>query len=329
MKLFVYNMRPFDEKAYFQAFSSQFNISCESTAETPSLETVHLAKGYDAISIVPSKMNAPLIDAFYAIGVRLITTRSIGYEHIDIAHAEKIGMHVSNVAYAPESVADYAIMLMMMSLRRMPHILSAMRHQNFALRGKIGRDLSQCTIGIIGGGQIGRTVLRHLSGFGARLLVYGRHPDETVAQYASYVALDTLLSESDVISLHVQMTPENHHLIDAGAIEKMKPGVVLINTARGALIDTTALISGLESGKIGAAALDVLENENRIYFKDRSGECLNDRDYLVLSGYPNVILSSHVAFYTDKAISDMAESTFKSLLAYAVGEDNPLEITRI
>ena len=234
--------------------------------------------------------------------------------------ARELGMKVANVDYPPNGVANFAIMLMLMSLRKAGHILKRGEAQDYSLQGKIGRDISTCTVGVIGTGRIGRTVLQHLSGFGCRLLAYDLYPNDEAKKIAEYVPLETLLAESDVITLHTNATEENHHLIDTKAIESMKPGVTIINTARGKLIDSDALIAGLESGKIGGAGLDVIEDETGIYYYNRMGQAIPNRELNLLRSYPNVIVSPHTAFYTDVNVASMVQSPFEALDAYAHGQ---------
>lgn len=326
MKIFVYNVREFDEKPYFEHFSKIYGYEYVSTSEFPTLENAHCAQGCDAISIIPCKMDALLLDKFHALGIRYILTRSIGFEHIDIAYAHKLGMRVSHASYSANSVADYAILMMLMCCRKVLQIVDRARIQDYTLKGKMGREISQCTIGIIGTGKIGCTVLKHLHGFGCRLLANSAHQNEEAKQYASYVPLDTLFAESDIISIHTSAKQDNYHFINSESIQKMKDNVILVNTARGSLIDTKALIDGIESGKIGAAALDVIENEQGLYYLDKVGSIINHHDLAILRSYPNVIFTPHTAFYTDVAISEQIESMFKSIHAFETGEDNPLEV---
>lgn len=326
MKIFIYSLREFDEKPYVEHFSKIYGYEYVSTSEFPTLENAHLAQGCDAISIIPCKMDALLLDKFHALGVRYILTRSIGFEHIDIAYAHKLGIRVSNVSYSANSVANYTILMMLMSCRKVLQIVDRARIQDYTLKGKMGREISQCTIGIIGTGKIGCTVLKHLQGFGCRLLAYGAHQNEEAKQYASYVSLDTLFAESDIISIHTSATQENYHFIHSESFQKMKDNVIIVNTARGSFIDTKALIDGIESGKVGAAALDVIENEHDLYYLDKIGSAIKNHDLAILRSFPNVIVTPHAAFYTDEAISDQIESMFKSIHAFETGEDNPLEV---
>jgi len=238
----------------------------------------------------------------------------------------ELGMRASHAVYSPESVANYAIMLMLMACRKLPYVLDRAKLQDFSLQGKRGRELSKMTVGVIGLGRIGRTVLRHLSGFGCRLLGYDVHVTEEARALCEAVDLDTIWRECDVITLHCPATAENHHMIDAQAIAKMKDGVILINTARGSLMDSAALIDALETGKIGAAALDVLENEYGLYYMNRMGDAIANRELALLSSFPNVIVSPHTAFYTDVSIRDMAQCTIEAACAFARGEDTPLEV---
>ena len=211
----------------------------------------------------------------------------------------------------------------------MGHILKRGEVQDYSLQGKIGRDLSGCTVGVIGTGHIGRTVLQHLSGFGCKLLAYDLYPSEEAAQYARYVDFDTLCAESDVITLHTNATAENHHLIDAAALARMKQGAVIVNTARGSLIDSKALIDALESGHIGAAALDVLENENGLYYYNRAGDPIANTELALLRSFPNVLLTCHTAFYTDEDVESMVRGVFESAAAFAKGEPTRHDVSRL
>ena len=281
-RVFFYTLRPYDELGIAQRLAPQLDVEFGSTQEYPTLKNAELAKGYDAVSVTPCDMSAPMVKRFHELGVKSICCRSIGYDHVDRETARELGMKVANVDYPPNGVANFAIMLMLMSLRKAGHILKRGEAQDYSLQGKIGRDISTCTVGVIGTGRIGRTVLQHLSGFGCRLLAYDLYPNDEVKKIAEYVPLETLLAESDVITLHTNATEENHHLIDTKAIESMKPGVTIINTARGKLIDSDALIAGLESGKIGAAGLDVLENENGLYYYNRMGDVIPNPELAAL-----------------------------------------------
>ncbi len=324
MKIFAYAMREFDEKDFFEKYSKELGCEYGYTTEYPSPENVELARGYDAISATPCNLDADMLDRFYAVGVRYVSTRSIGVDHIDLKHAKELGMGVCHVSYAPETVADYSIMLMLMCCRNIYHILERSKVQDYTLKGKMGRDISDCTIGVIGAGQIGRTVIKHLSAFGCRILAYDLYPNEETAKIAEYVSLDELYAQADIITLHAPATAENYHLLNTEAFAKMKQDVIIINTARGTLIDTAALIEAIESGKISHAALDVLEQENGLYYANRMGKPIANRDLAILRSFPNVILSPHTAFYTEKVVSDMAYKCMKGVLDMMNHVENPL-----
>lgn len=326
MKIFAYCLREFDEKAFWDKLTTEFDAEYGYTTAYPSPENVHLAKGYDAISATPCNLDADMLERFYAVGVRYIATRSIGFDHIDLKKAKELGMGVCNVSYAPETVADYSIMLMLMCCRNICHILDRARIQDYTLKGKMGKDLSDCTVGIIGTGQIGKTVIKHLSGFGCRLIAYDIYPNDEVKKYAEYVDLETLYKESDVISLHTPATPDNYHILNEQTFEQMKSGVIIVNTARGTLIDADALIKAVENGKIGHAALDVLENEDGLYYINRMGDAIQNRQLAILNSFPNVILSPHTAFYTEKVVWNMAYKTFKGVQDMMQKNSNPLII---
>lgn len=328
MKIFAYCLREFDEKGFFDEICSRYGAEYDYTTDYPNPNNVALASGYDAVSITPCDMGAAMLDRFYAVGVRYVATRSIGFDHIDLDHARRLGMGVCHVSYAPETVADYAIMMMLMCCRNICHILDRSRVQDYTLKGKMGKDLCDCTVGIIGTGQIGKTVARHLSAFGCRILAYDLYPDNKLSGIAEYVSLEELYAQSDIITLHTPATAENHHMLNENAFRLMKDGVVLINTARGALIDTEALICAIESGKIGHAALDVLEHEDGLYYSNRMGDPISNRHMAVLRSFPNVILTPHTAFYTQKVVYDMALKTVKGVHDMMNGNENPLVLVK-
>ena len=258
--------------------------------------------------------------------MKYLLCRSIGYDHVDLHKAKELGMKVSNVSYPPSGVANYAIMLMLMLQRRITQILARADLQDYSLKGKIGRDMSFSSVGVIGTGRIGRTVIEHLSGFGCKIYCYDPYQNEEVKKYAEYVSLDELYAKSEVITLHTNATEENHHLLNAEAFAKMKDGVLIVNTARGKLIDTDALVEALESGKVGGAALDVLEKEDGLYYYNRIGDVIANRDMALLRSFPNVIMSPHTAFYTQQAISHMVGSCFEAAEAFEKGEKTVHEV---
>ena len=327
VKVFFYTLRPYDEQGILEELAKQRGIEYGYTEAYPTMENAQLAAGYDAVSLTPCDMSAPMLQRFHDLGVKAVCCRSIGYDHVDLEKARELGMKVSNVDYPPNGVANFAIMLMLMSLRKAGHILKRGELQDYSLKGKIGRDISNCTVGVIGTGRIGQTVLKHLSGFGCELLAYDLYPNDEARQYAEYVDLDTLYKSCDIITLHTNATEENHHLIDAKAIAAMKPGTVIINTARGKLIDSDALIAGLESGKLGGAALDVLENENGLYYYNRMGDVIPNPELAALRSMPNVILTDHTAFYTEEDVESMVQGVLESAQALVNGRPTRHDVT--
>lgn len=326
MKMFVYNFREFDEGRYFEQFTKEYGITAEYTSRTPTVENASEVKGYECINVITTKIDRPLLEKYKEYGVKYITTRTIGYDHIDVAAAKELGIKVSNITYTPDTVAEYTVMLMLMAKRKMKRIMERAVIQDYTLKGIIGSEIHQCTVGVIGTGRIGETVIRDLSGFGCKLLAYDLYEKESVKKYAAYTDLDTLLKESDIISLHMPANESNYHMIDAAAIEKMKQGVLIVNTARGALIDSEALIQGIESGKVGGAALDVVEKELGLYYNDLRATVLDNRELAILKSFPNVIVTPHMAFYTEEAIHDMVKNSIESYCMFAQGKDNPFEV---
>ena len=327
MKIAFYQMRPFDEQAYIEQFSREFGIDYVTIPGAPCPENLDKAAGCDAVSQNPCEILPEYVEAWARMGVKYLLCRSIGYDHIPLETAKKLGMRVAHSHYPPEGVANYAIMLMLMCTRKMNQTMLRAAAQDYTLPGKMGKDLSNCTVGVIGTGKIGRTVIAHLQGFGCKILAYDLYQSDEVAQMAEYVPLDELYARSDVITLHTNATEENHHLIDAKAIETMKPGVTIINTARGKLIDSDALIAGLESGKIGAAGLDVLENENGLYYYNRMGDVIQNPELAVLRSMPNVILTDHTAFYTHEDVESMVRGVLESAVAFEQNQPTRHDVT--
>ncbi|MBC5689874.1 lactate dehydrogenase [Mediterraneibacter sp. NSJ-55] len=324
MKIFIYAMREFDELDVAEKLKKEYGIDFEWSAQYPTLENAHLAQGCDAVSTTPCEMGAEILERFHSLGVKYITTRSIGYDHIDLKRAGELGIRVSNTKYDPDGVSNYTVMLILMCLRNMLYILKCAEVQDYTLRKKIGKDLASCTVGVIGTGQIGANVVRNLSGFGCKILAYDIYEKEYLP--CEYVPLEELYEKSDIITIHTPATPESHHMINAQTIAHMKKGAMLVNCARGSMIDTDALIEGLESGQIGGAALDVLEKEDGLYYYNRMGDVIENRTMAILRSFPNVILSPHTAFYTDKDVENMMRYNFDSLYRFENGLENPLEV---
>lgn len=328
MKIFAYALREYDEKAYMEDICSKLGVEYAYTSEYPSLENIELARGYEGISIITNPMDPELLDALHKVGAKYISTRSIGYDHIDVDYAHQLGMKVCHVTYSPNSVANYTIMMMLMACRKIDYIMAKTNLQDFSLEGKIGKELSLSTVGVVGTGQIGETVIRHLHGFGCKILAYDLNPKESLREMATYVDLDTLYAESDIITLHVPGCKENLHMICEETIAKMKEGVILVNAARGSLVDTPALIRGLETGRIAFAALDTFENEKGLFYLNYEKRPLANQDFHMLKAMPNVMLSPHMAFYTDQAVSDMVGNSVKGLLLCEGAGENPFEVLR-
>lgn len=328
MKIFAYSVRE-DEEKYVEEFRNSNGIVCDYVSEYPSVDNLSLAKGYDAVSIINNVLTKEMYEGWRKLGIKYIATRSVGYDHFDLPLMKELGIRGVHATYSPNAVANFTIMLMLMSCRKMPFMLYKAGCQDFSLPGKIGKELSQCTVGIIGTGQIGETVIKHLHGFGCRILAYSTTEKEEVKKYAQYVDIDTLYKECDVISLHIPGNEKNRHLIDREAIAKMKDDVIFINTARGSVVDSNALIEGLESGKIGFAALDTFEEERGLYYKNLEREQIVNRTRAILSTFQNVILTPHMAFYTEQSTSDMVRTTMLGLRSFESGEASDVVIREL
>lgn len=326
MRIFAYALRPYDELPCLEALSRELGFDYGWTADYPTLENAELAAGADGICIITNPMSRELLAAYRELGVRGLATRSIGYEHIDLAAARDLGIRVGHASYPPEGVADYAIMLMLMALRKVKLVCRHAAAQDFTLEGKLGRSLAGCTVGVVGTGAIGSCVVRELRGFGCRVIAYDPFPRAKLAELATYTSLPELLASSDVVTLHAPGLPENHHMIGAEELSLMKEDAVLVNAARGSLVDTAALLDALESGRIGGAALDTIEHEAGLYYLDRSRDALPNRDRAALMALPNAIVTPHMAFYTAEDVEGMVRSNVEALLAFAAGVETPHEV---
>ncbi|WP_320129804.1 NAD(P)-dependent oxidoreductase [uncultured Sphaerochaeta sp.] len=319
MKIFAYSVRP-DEIELFRLFSNTYSVTVDTTDKAPSLATADLSAGYEAISIITTPIDRPLLEQFKALGVHYVSTRTVGFEHIDGKAAEELGIAYGNVSYSPYSVAEYTVMFMLMALRKTKTILAKNAMQDYSLAGTTGRQLHNQTVGIIGTGKIGRTVIKILQGFGCKILATDPYPDSVLANDIHYVSLAELLAASDVITLHVPASTDDSYLLGKAEFAAMKEGMVVVNTARGSLIDQEALMDAIEVGKVGAAALDVIQQEKALYYNDLRYNPLSARTLAILRSYPNVIVTSHTAFHTDQAISDMVENSIKACIEHCSTE---------
>jgi D-lactate dehydrogenase len=289
-------------------------------------ETVGLATGFEAVCLfVNDQVDAAVIAKLRSLGVRLIALRCAGYNNVDLSAATKHGIAVVRVpAYSPYAVAEHTIALMLALNRKVHRAYNRVREGNFALDGLVGFDMHGKTVGVIGTGQIGTVVTQILTGFSCPTLAFDPFPNPTCRSLGvRYVELSELLAQSDIISLHCPLTLENKYLINEAAIARMKDGVMLINTSRGALLDTVAIIDGLKSGKIGYLGLDVYEEEEEIFFEDRSGLILSDDVFARLLTFPNVIITGHQAFFTREALSNIAATTIENITKFE--NNQPLE----
>lgn len=325
MKLAVYSCRP-DERPLFEKYAAQYQIGLALTSEAPSLENASLTEGCQAVCVITTAVPPEIIDIWHSYGVKVISTRTVGYEHVDYKYAASLGIAVSNVSYTPHTVAEYTVMAILMAIRRMKTILIRYIGQDYSLDNIRGRELCHMTVGVVGTGRIGEAVVENLSGFGCKILANNLVEKESVKKLATYTDIDTIWNECDLITFHVPATADTWHMVNADTLSRMKDGVILINMARGSLIDTSALIEALENHKVAAAALDVLEDESHIYYKDFKYTPVAHHEMAILNSMPNVLLTPHTAFFTDEAVSDMIEYSMTSCLATVRGDKNPFQI---
>lgn len=318
----------FDTHAYerppFEAANARFHHDLTFLEPRLTRETASLAAGHEAVcSFVNDRVDAAALRILRDGGTRLVALRSAGYNHVDLPAAADLGLAVARVPeYSPYAVAEHAAALVLALNRKVHRAYARVREWNFSLEGLVGFDLHGKVVGVAGTGRIGRAVARIFHGFGCRVLAYDLRPDPGLVSDLGvrYVDLPELYRDSDVISLHVPLTPATYHMIDARALATMKRGVLLVNTGRGALIDSRALLAALKSGRVGAAGLDVYEEEEGVFFQDLSSQVLQDDVLARLLTFPNVLVTSHQAFLTREALAAIAQVTLQNVAAFERGE---------
>lgn len=328
MKVAVFNTKPYD-RHFLATANAQFNHELCFFEPRLDSQTVALAKNFPAVCVfVNDNLDRPILENLAEGGTNLIALRCAGYNNIDLGAAKELNLTLVRVpAYSPYAVAEHAIALILTLNRKIHRAYSRVREGNFTLNGLLGFDLHGSTVGIIGTGKIGRIAGQILHGFGCKILAYDPYPhDDFAKKYGTYVSFDTLLSQSDIISLHCPLTQENYYLIDDRAIDLMKPGVMLINTSRGGLIKTKAIIKGLKSQKIGYLGLDVYEEEDSLFFEDLSNEVIEDDDFQRLLTFPNVIITGHQAFFTKNALENIATTTLSNIRDIEQGKSCPNQV---
>jgi len=324
MKTLFFSARSFEIPYLKQANINHHEI--ELIREGLTLKTSQLAEGMDAIALFSGDdASAPVLKKLKKQGVKFITTRSAGFNHIDLEKAKELKLKVARVpAYSPFAIAEHTIALMLTLNRKIIHANRRIKELNFSLDGLVGFDMHGKTVGVIGAGEIGSKLIKILNGFGCKILAFDINPNrELEKQYnIQYVELNSLLKVSDIINLHVPLNKQTHYIINKDSIDLMKKGVMLINTGRGKLLDTKAVIDGLKSTQIGYLGLDVYEEEEGLFFEDHSNEILQDDVIARLMTFKNVLITSHQAFLTDTALRNIASTTFENLDAFKQGKLN-------
>ena len=319
----VFDTKPYDREALLRA-SAELDLEWRFMDCRLSTETAVAAQGAQAIcTFVNDRPDRPCLEALAKLGVKHVALRCAGFNSIDLVAAKELGFAVTRVpAYSPYAVAEHAVALLLALNRKIPRANNRVHDLNFSLQGLVGFDLHGKTAGIIGTGKIGRITAQILRGFGMRVLAFDPFPSPEWAQQhgIEYTDPPTIARECEVISLHTPLTPETHHGINARTLDLMKPGAILINVSRGALIDTKALIEALKSGRLGGVALDVYEEEEGVFFEDLSGQILHDDDLARLLTFPNVLITAHQAFLTQEALAEIARVTATNIAAFARGQ---------
>ncbi|WP_457787535.1 2-hydroxyacid dehydrogenase [Pseudomonas sp. PL-6] len=321
MRICLFSSKPYDRDSFLAAARPDaWQLQFHETRLTAA--SAALADGCEVVcAFINDELSAPVLERLAAAGTRLVALRSAGYNHVDLKAAERLGLCVVRVpAYSPHAVAEHAVALILALNRRIHRAFNRTREGDFSLHGLTGFDLHGKTVGVIGAGKIGQAFARIMAGFGCRVLIHDPLPLAGLdAIGARQVPLDEVIGQSDILSLHCPLTASSHHLIDAARLAQMKRGAMLINTGRGALVDTPALIGALKSGQLGYLGLDVYEEESELFFEDRSDLPLQDDVLARLLTFPNVIVTAHQAFLTQEALAAIARTTLDNIAAWAAG----------
>lgn len=323
MHVLVYGTRPYDQEHLEVANRGVHELTF--TPASLDEQTAALAQGFPAICcFVDDDVSAAVLQQLAAGGTKLVTLRSTGFNNVDLNAAEEYGITVMRVSYySPYAVAEFAVGLILALNRKIHRAYNRTRENNFLLTGLLGFDIHGKTVGIAGTGKIGATLARIMTGFGCTLLGYDLyHNQDCIDLGMRYVSPEELFAESDIISLHLPLTPQTHHFVNAASIARMQRGTMLINTSRGGLVDTEALIEGLKNGQVGAVGLDVYEEEEELYFHDLSDQIMTDDVFARLVTFPNVLVTGHQAFFTREALTTICETTIRNISDFAAGREN-------
>nr|WP_110670269.1 2-hydroxyacid dehydrogenase [Salinicola halophilus] len=328
MQITLFSAQPYDRRFFEEVRQAHFadaDLHFVYQEARLDAQSATLAEGSDAVCVfVNDRLDAETLEALAGLGVRAVALRCAGFNNVDLDAARRLGLFVARVpAYSPEAVAEHALAMIMTLNRKTHRAFNRVREGNFALDGLLGVTLHGKTAGVVGTGRIGLCMARILKGLGCEVIGYDPYPADAFADYGEIVPLDTLLARADIVSLHCPLTEQTHHLIDETSLAKMKSGAMLVNTSRGALIDTPAVIEALKSRKLGALAIDVYEQESELFFHDHSAEIITDDVFARLSSFPNVLITGHQGFFTAEALSEIAAVTCANLTAFEAGDASP------
>ena len=329
MKIAFFSTKSYD-RTHFESEVAKTDHEITFFEDALTLQTATLVTGYDAVCIfVNNPMDEPLIKKISEMGVEVVALRSAGFNHVDLDACKKHGLTVYRVpAYSPEAVAEHTLALILTLNRKTHKAYNRVRENNYSLEGLAGFNLHRKTVGVIGTGTIGAAFCKIMTGFDCNIIAFDPKVNEDVeAMGVNYVDFDELVKQSDIISLHCPLIPQTRHIIDRESIEKMKDSVMIINTSRGALIDTSAVIDGLKQKKVGFLGIDVYEQEDNLFFKDLSAEVIQDDVITRLMAFPNVLITGHQAFLTEEALQQITETTIRNVSDYEAGKSSENELT--
>ncbi|MCB9281872.1 MAG: 2-hydroxyacid dehydrogenase [Lewinellaceae bacterium] len=332
MKILFFSAKPYD-KLFFDRFNEAHGFELEYYETHLGPHSLGLVQGAEAVCVfVNDKLNAEVMAALHEKGVRIVALRCAGFNNVDLEAAKKFGIGVCRVpAYSPEAVAEHAVAMILTVNRKTHKAYNRVREQNFSLNGLLGYNLSGKTVGVVGAGKIGKAFIRIMLGFGCKILAHDLYPDDVLAgNGVSYVSLPELFQQSDIVSLHCPLTKDNRYLINREALSLMKPGVTIVNTSRGALLNTADIIHALKTKQVGALCIDVYEQEEKLFFRDLSSSIIDDDQIQRLMSFPNVLITAHQAFFTEEALTEIAQITLDNVARLGenrMGENAPFMLT--